>query len=47
MRGWPFPARDTVWVGWTLAAVVATTTFPLTAFGAERVVLGEYFTWLG
>ena len=40
-------SKNTMWLGWPVAALVVATAFPATAFGAERCVLGEYFnaTW--
>jgi hypothetical protein len=37
-------ARNGVWLRWTLAALLAVTVIPGTAFGATRVVLGDEFT---
>ena len=47
MKGCIYAERTHVCVGWVVAVVVVATAFPLTACGAERVVLGEYFTNLG
>ena len=47
MKNHTFIARSDVWLGWTLAALLAATAIPVTAFGAERVVLGEEFTNTG
>jgi hypothetical protein len=38
------PARCKVWLAWTLAILLPAVTLPLTAIGAERVVLCEEFT---
>lgn len=47
MKTHSFQARNHVWFGLALAGLVAVTCMPLTARGAERMVLGEYFnaTW--
>lgn len=47
MKTHSFQARTHVWFGLALAGLVAATCMPLTARGAKRVVLGEYFnaTW--
>ncbi|NIM50988.1 MAG: hypothetical protein GTN78_17870 [Gemmatimonadales bacterium] len=47
MKTHPFQAGNHVWLGLALAGLVAAACMPLTARGAERVVLGEYFnaTW--
>jgi len=41
MTNHTFLARSDVWLGWTLAALLAATAIPGTAFGAERMVLSE------
>jgi hypothetical protein len=43
MTGRFFPARDGVWLRWTLAALVVTAV-PLAALGANRMVISEEFT---
>ena len=47
MAGYSLPTRGSAWVGMTLAVLVVATAFPLTALGAERMMLGELFqaTW--
>ena len=35
-----------LWWGWPIAALLIVTALPLTAMGAERIVLGEYFNAL-
>ena len=37
---------NVMWFGWPVAALLVVTVFPLTAVGAERTVLGEYFNAL-
>jgi hypothetical protein len=37
---------NVMWFGWSFAAVMVVTVFPLAAAGAERTVLAEYFNAL-
>ena len=47
MKRNPSRTRNNVWSCWVLGSLVVVMSTPLTAFAAERMVLGEYFTWLG
>ena len=44
MNAFTFPARNGVWGGWTVAAVLVAFAFSLTAHGAQRMVLAEEWT---
>jgi hypothetical protein len=44
MRRHVFPVTNHLWFGWALVYLVVAGAAPLTAFGAERIVIGEECT---
>lgn len=46
MRTYTFPAPGRTF-GWALVTLALAATLPASAFGADRVVLGEHFAKLG
>ncbi|HUU84655.1 MAG TPA: hypothetical protein VM243_14240 [Phycisphaerae bacterium] len=47
MKHWMIPANANAWIGWTVAAIVVAAVFPLSASGADRLVVSELFTGEG
>ena len=47
MKRKPLRTRNNVGLRWALVGLVVVLSTPLAAVAAERMVLGEYFTWLG